>query len=218
MAATLAFSAGCVGHRAALQAALGADTPALLQARDREARYLVRYPDILEVQVAARPDCSGLRAVDVDGGVRLAEGIEVSAAGRSAPAIARLAARGLGLAQGAVVVRVARYESQQVFLVGGGGAIQQALPYRGPETVAELLHRAGGLGAVDLDDIRVVRAHVADGTPPEVFPVDLAAILLKKETRSNVRLEPFDRVYVSQSRRARLEARLPPWLKRVSSP
>jgi hypothetical protein len=50
-----------------------------------------------------------------------------------------------------------------------------------------------------------------------VFPVDLEAILLRGDRRTDVVVRPNDRVYVGESRRARLAKALPPWA-RLSPP
>jgi polysaccharide export outer membrane protein len=56
-----------------------------------------------------------------------------------------------------------------------------------------------------------VRSHVAGGTSPELFQVDLAAILLHGDPTTNVRLEPFDQIYIGQTQRSCLKPLLPPW-------
>ena len=49
--------------------------------------------------------------------------------------------------------------------------------------------------------------------PPEVFQVDLAAIVLKHEQKSNLTLEPFDKIYVGQTGQSKLSKSLPPWFR-----
>jgi protein involved in polysaccharide export with SLBB domain len=115
-----------------------------------------------------------------------------------------------------VRVRVAEFNSQQLYLFGEVAGLQRAVAYQGPETVLDLLQRVGGITpGASLGDIEVVRTHVADGKAPEVFHVDLAAIVLKHDQHSNPRLEPFDQVYVGQSRRSSLTCSLPPWVRPV---
>jgi protein involved in polysaccharide export with SLBB domain len=115
-----------------------------------------------------------------------------------------------------VSVSVASYASQEVLLFGEVPGLERAVAYRGPETVLDLLQRVGGLapGAAP-DEIQVVRTHVADGRPPEVFRVDLRAILYKHDMETNVRLEPFDQVHIGQSRTSRLGSCLPPLFRPV---
>jgi protein involved in polysaccharide export with SLBB domain len=204
------LAAGCATKRMAVEKALREAGPSPV---NLESRYLVRFPDTLEVRVGSRPDCCGTRPVTVEGTVWLGGGAEVPVSGLPAPDIARLIARELNVPDADVTVRVARYESQQLFLVGPNGAIQEALPYRGPETVVDLLRRAGKTREADLLDVRVIRPHVADGLLPEVFLVDLHAILVNQEAKTNVRLMPGDRVQVGQSPPERVCCKLPPWLK-----
>jgi hypothetical protein len=77
-----------------------------------------------------------------------------------------------------------------------------------------MLQRVGGItsGAAPTN-IQVVRAHVADGKPPDVFQVDLEAILEKNDQETNVKLQPFDQVYVGQSRTSCIKKCLPPWMR-----
>jgi protein involved in polysaccharide export with SLBB domain len=212
LAIGLLLSAGCAGHRFAIDKALRTpDAPGMT--RDLGPRYLVYYPDTVEVRVASRPDCSGAHQVGLDGSIWLTSTVDVSASGLPVTTISRYVARRLGVDEREVSVQVSNHQSQQVFLVGPTGAIQRALPYHGPETVVELLRRAGELKGADLRNVRVVRSHVADGKPPEVFEVDLYDILVRKKTKTNVRLEPSDHIQVGQAGPERMCTWLPPWLK-----
>ena len=120
----------------------------------------------------------------------------------------------LSVARPEVRVRVAEYQSRHLFLFGQVHGLRHAVPYQGPETVTELLHRAGGLtpGAA-LSEVHVVRPNVAAGKRPEVFPIDLEAILLKQDRRSDLTLEPGDQVYVGETLRSSWGRCLPPWLR-----
>jgi hypothetical protein len=88
------------------------------------------------------------------------------------------------------------------------------VPYQGPETLVEFLRRAGGLkpGAA-LDRVHVVRPHVADGGSPEVFDIDLEAIVTNSDNRTNIRVQPFDQVYVDESRGSIWVRLVAPWLQ-----
>src|SRR5262249_44742231 len=110
-----------------------------------------------------------------------------------------------------VRIRVAEYNSQSIYVFGTPEKAQQVIPYRGPEMILDLLQRVGmaDKGAT-LGDIQIVRAHVADGKPPEVFRIDLQAVLIRHDLQSNIRLEPFARIYIEQSRGSRLACCLPP--------
>jgi protein involved in polysaccharide export with SLBB domain len=187
---------------------LPATPPALL------AGYLVHFPDVLDIYVADRPEWSGRRPLRPDGCIEVAPSIFVRVEGRTPAVIARLLADRASVTAEHIGVVVAEYNSQQVFLYGQVEGGPRAVPYQGPETVLEMFQRAGGITAgAAPEDIQVVRGHVAAGRPPETFDVDLESILYKNDQTTNLRLQPFDQVYVGQSHRASLVKCLPPWLR-----
>ena len=169
---------GCAGDRGRLGKALIADRQPAAHAHDSETLYRVRCSDVLRVEVRDQPGRSGTFEIGLDGRVTLADR-PVEVEGRPTSRLAALVAHEVGVAEADVRVSVHAYKSQQLYLFGEIDAKHQIVPYRGPETILDLLQRVGGAtpGAA-LGDVRVVRAHVADGLPPEVFSVDLKAILL----------------------------------------
>lgn len=205
----LALLSGCAGHRMAIEKALrqGKSIP---PTRDLEGQYVIHCPDNVEVAAPLRPELEGTREVRPDGCILLANGTAIEVAGMTAPEAARVISRRMGCQ---VSCKVAKHESQHIFLVDPRGATQRAVPYRGPESVVEFLRRVEGLEGASLEKVQVVRAHVADGKPPEVFEVDLGAILLKADAQTDVRLMPFDRVYVAQTKEWRFCSCLPPWMR-----
>ncbi|HJT78705.1 MAG TPA: hypothetical protein VJ739_15990, partial [Gemmataceae bacterium] len=113
-----------------------------------------------------------------------------------------------------VRVRVLEYNSQQVYLVGAVTGMQRAVPYQGPETVLDLLQRAGGIAPEAAPGaVHVIRCGVAEGRAPEVYHIDLAAIVLQGDQRTNLRLQPFDQVYVGESRPSCYARCIPPCLR-----
>jgi protein involved in polysaccharide export with SLBB domain len=212
----LVLLAGCGASRAHLEKALLTDHNPAAHARDIEAYYPVHCPDVLDIQVAGRPSCCGSRRVGADGRITLADGATLRVDGLAPPAVGRAVARWAEVPAEKVSVHVAEHNSQFLYLFGEVSGLQRAIPYRGPETVLDLLQRAGGLtpGAAPAD-VRVVRGHIADGKPPEVFHVDLRAILLKRDQQTNIRLEPFDQVHVGQTHTSSFRCCVPPWLRPV---
>jgi protein involved in polysaccharide export with SLBB domain len=209
--------AGCAGGREQLrQALIHANHPVL--ARDLAAHYVIRCPDVLAVQVAGRPDLSLNVAVGPNGCINLA-GQALHVAGHTVPRAAALLAQRLRLPPTAVRVEVSAYNSQHLYLVGGDIASgRQVVSYRGPETVVDLLRRIDlGQGA-ELGEIRVVRAHVADGKPPEVFHVDLHGVLMDRDASTNIRLEPSDHIHIGQRQPSKVDRCLPPWLRAAFEP
>jgi protein involved in polysaccharide export with SLBB domain len=209
-----ALAAGCVAGRSRFEQALLADRTPAAHGGDAAALYPVHCPDVLEVNVVGRPEWDGRRRVGPDGFIGLGDAGAVRVDGLRPAEIAVAVAGRVGVPAERVQVRVAAYNSQQVYVLGEVAGSQRAVPYQGPETVLDLLQRAGGLSpAAAPTDVQVVRAHVADGKTPEVFHVDLAAIVLKHDQHSNLRVQPFDQVYVGQSRRSTYVPALPPWLR-----
>ena len=119
-----------------------------------------------------------------------------------------------GVEPASVRVRVLEFRSQYLLIFGEVAGGQRSISYRGQETVVDLLQRVGGIspGAAP-DDVYVVRPHLGDNRRPEIFRVDLNAIILKQDQRTNLRILPFDQIYVGESREAKFEDAIPPWLR-----
>jgi polysaccharide export outer membrane protein len=212
----LGLVAGCAVDHAGLERALLAARPPAAHNAEPTTHYLVHCPDLLEVTVEGREESSGPRRVEADGRIALGPAGRLSVDGLTTPEIARAAGQRLGVDPERLSVRVAEYNSEQIYVYGEVAGLQRAVPYQGPETVLDLLQRLGGVTpGASIGDIQVVRPHVADGRSPEVFPVDLEAIVVKHDPRTNVALEPFDQVYVGQSVGSRLKPCFPPWLRPI---
>lgn len=218
---------GCAGLMLALLAGCATNRPVDNAIRSQGASaagtqkiddgYRLRCPDAVEVTVDMRGDIPpGRRPIGADGCIDLGplERVRVEAQTPS-EAAARIAGAA-GVPPAAVHVRVVDYRSQQVFIFGEVTGLQRAVPYRGPETIRDLLQRAGGITpGAEPSDVHVVRANVAGGKRPEIFPVDLRAIALNKDDKTNIRLEPFDQIFIGETRQARYVKAIPPILRPV---
>jgi protein involved in polysaccharide export with SLBB domain len=178
--------------------------------------YTLGCPDVVEVTVTTRCDWSGRQAIGPDGQIDLGANGSMRLQGQTPAAAAALVAHRLGLGAGDVRVRVAEFNSREIYLSGSGTGVPRAVPYRGPETVLDLLRRVGGVtpGAAP-ENVYVVRPHVAEGERPEVFHIDLRGIVMNQDERTNLLLQPFDQVYVGETRQGKLEKCLPGWLQPV---
>jgi protein involved in polysaccharide export with SLBB domain len=206
--------AGCAFNRAHLNKAVLADHTPAAHTRDPEAAYQIRCPDVILLTVTSRPDCSGERPVGADGRIAIDGSVRLFVDGLTPAEVAAALVKQAGLPAGAVKVKVAQFRSQHLLLISPGSELQQVVPYHGPETVVDLLQRIGTIPeGSDLTDVRVIRAHVADAKPPEVFTVDLRAVVVAHDSESNIRLEPFDEVVLAQSQGSQLADCLPPWLQ-----
>jgi len=210
----LTLLGGCAHTRPHVDQAVKADRGGAARNEGVGEQYVIRCPDVLEITVADRPDLPPRAAVGPDGRLDRDDLGRPRLEGQTAAEAAKAVAAALAVPPTAVRVRVVEFNSQQVYLFGEVLGQHRAVAYQGPETVLDLLQRVGGItpGAAE-GDIHVIRAHVADGHDPEVFHIDLRAIAVGKDMSTNVRLRPFDQVYVGQTRRAVIDRCVPPWLR-----
>ncbi len=206
---------GCATNRASVEKHLMADRAGARNDGVSE-QYVVGCPDVLEVQIPQRPELSGQFAVQVDGRIDLGDYGRPRVEGQPLTDIARLLAAETGSEPEEVKVRVADFRSQHLVLFGQVIGWQRTVPYEGQETVLELLQRVGGITpGAEPGDVYVVRPHLGERQRPEVFHVDLQAIVMRHDEQTNLRLLPYDQIHVGETRQARMERLLPPWLRSV---
>ena len=76
-----------------------------------------------------------------------------------------------------------------------------------------MLRRAGGLSSgAALGDVYLVRSRLIEDKPPEVVRIDVQAILVKNDQRTNYIVQPFDEISVGETRQSYLARSMPPWL------
>ena len=212
----LSVLSGCLGNRGQIEQALIAYRPSPAHLRQVAAKYRARCPDLIQVDIAGLPEHSGPQRIGADGCIDLGEAGRPQVDGETTPDIVRTVAETVGVAPEQVQVSIVEHTSQYLYLIGQVAGSQRAVPYQGPETVLDLLHRAGGIqqGAA-VRDVKVIRPHVAEGKTPEVFRIDLAAIVLRNDPETNILVQPFDQVHIGQSQRSSFRDSLPPWLRSV---
>jgi protein involved in polysaccharide export with SLBB domain len=178
-----------------------------------DAAYRLGCPDVLEVAFADYPEWDAFVSIDLDGRIPLdgpgaprVEGLTVE---QARDELARLA----GVPPDRVAVRLAAPRSSRVYLHGPIRGHIRAVPYQGPEPVIDFLRRVGGLPPGSrLNQVYVVRPNVSIGSPPEVFRVNVPAVLLDNDPATNVPLRPSDQVYVGETRGSSFSRVLPDWL------
>jgi polysaccharide export outer membrane protein len=206
-------SAGCVKDRAAVEKNLMArnlspNDDAVVQ------QYRVCCPDVIEIIAPNRTEFSATHEIGVDGRIDLGEYGKLRVEGKTTPEIARLLAEEIG--EPDAIVKTRQFRSQHVLLFGEVIGLQRCVAYRGQETVLDLLQRVGGITrGAEPRDVYIVRPHLGDNQRPEVFHVDLNAIVLSQDLRTNIRLMPFDQIYVGETRKAQFEKAIPPWIRRL---
>jgi protein involved in polysaccharide export with SLBB domain len=203
-------------QRADIEKGLLSDRDLAERLKSVESHYQVGCPDVLEIEVDGKPDLKQRIAVGTDGRLDLGAYGSPRVEGHSPAEIAELLAEPFDISANAIKVTVAEYHSQRLMLFGQVEGWQRSVPYQGQETVLDLLHRTGGITpGAEPGDVYVVRAHIAEGGRPEVYHVDLAAIIGKKDEKTNLRLMPNDQVYVGETRQARVERAIPPWFRPI---
>jgi protein involved in polysaccharide export with SLBB domain len=208
--------AGCTLSRPPLDRELMAEKGGRARNEGVAECYSVYCPDVLAVAVTGRPDLSVRRTVGADGQIAVARGKRLRVEGRSTAEIARLIAQQLGVNPTWVRVQVAEFNSQQIYLSGQGISLQRAVAYQGPETVLDLLQRSGGVtGGAAPTDVHVIRSCIAEDRPPEVFHIDLHAMLINHDYSTNIRLQPFDQVHIGETRQSSLQKCIPPCVRPI---
>jgi protein involved in polysaccharide export with SLBB domain len=209
------LSAGCAMGGKQVDQAMEADKPsAAARHVSTASRYLVSCPDIIEVHLPGQADPIRRCPIGPEGRIELGALGSLRVEGLTTADIAQRVAELVGLPADQVRVRVVGYHSQQVYLFGEVSGLQRAVAYQGEETIADLLQRAGGItpGAAPAK-VHVVRPRVTEGKSPLIYHVDLQAIVMAKDTSTNLRIQPFDQVYVSETHRSSLHKCIPPLIR-----
>jgi protein involved in polysaccharide export with SLBB domain len=179
--------------------------------------YRIACPDVLEVRFADKPQWDCLASVGVDGRLPVGPTAHVPVEGGTVAEARATIAAAFGLDGTAVTVTVADPRAGTVDLYGPELNRHRTVAYRGPESILEFLHRTGAMkpGCFDPRDVTVLRPNVAAGYAAEVFKVDLDAVVLEGDGRTNIAVAVGDQVYVGESRRSSFARLLPHRLKPV---
>lgn len=213
----LSLIGGCATKRDQIAQVLNSNAPPALAAKTSiDENYRVGFPDIVEISVSGTPHYSGRFAVNVEGRIEISDLDNPRVDGGTVGSIQRLLAQELDLPLEHVHCRVIEHQSRLIYVRGPVQGGDRAIPYQGPEYLADFIRRCGGLHpSANVKDIHVVRSNVPLGSRPQVFAVDLEAILLKGDPATNVLLQSFDEVYIGERPRAKLGRALPAWLRPV---
>ena len=175
--------------------------------------YRLGCPDVLEIALADHPEWNVYASVDLDGRIPLARPGSPRVEGRTLDDVRHELARLGSVDPDRVTVHLAAARSSRVFLHGPIRGRCRVVPYQGPEPVIDFLKRVGGLPpGSKLNQVYVVRPNVAAGTRPEVFQVDVPAVLGDNDQTTNVPLKPSDEVYIGETKRSVFARILPDWL------
>ena len=212
----LTFCAGCSSNRELVERALQADTGLPDRIETAQSNYLIQYPDMLELTAEVRENWTGKQTMGADGRIDLGSLGRLRVEGQTVKQVEARIADVAGLPRQGIRTRVAEFNSQQIHLFGQVKGLRRAVPYQGPERILDVLQRAGGLTAgAAPDDVYVIRSRIGEGQQPEVFRIDLQAIILRNDGKSNIYVQPLDQIHVGESRQFTFEKCIPPWLRPV---
>lgn len=159
------------------------------------------------------PEWDAYAAIDLDGRLPLADTCQPRVEGLTIDEVRDELAKWAGTAPERVQASLAAPRSGRLFINGPVRGRSRVVAYQGPEPVIDFLKRIGGLPpGSKLNQVYVVRAHVAAGQPPEVFRVDVEAVLLDNNQSTNIPLRPSDQVYIGETRGSSFSRILPHWL------
>jgi protein involved in polysaccharide export with SLBB domain len=206
LALCLGLLAGCISPRERF------DPPPMSGPASGDYRLI--FPDAVEIQIAQRSDLSGIFPLSPEGRIDLPALESPRVEGDTLLSLRQRLSNLTGLPPHQISCRIAQFKGQFVYIYGTVKGPPRSISFEGPETVVSLLQRAGGLdpGAA-LRRVYVVRSNLQRNMQPQVFEVDLHAILKKDDPRSNVTILPLDEVYVGETNRSILFRLLPGWLK-----
>jgi protein involved in polysaccharide export with SLBB domain len=210
----IVMQAGCTLPFAQLDRALLAHPKTVERMQNTATVYTVAFPDVLAVQISGRPELSGRRRIGADGRINLGACGRLRVEGLPLEEIVPLLAQATEIPPSKIRVQILDYNSRHIYLSGQVKGLQRAVAYRGPETVLDLLQRAGGVTAGAAPrEVYVVRAHIGENRQPEVFHVDLRAIVMKRDARTNIYVRPYDEVFVGETLHSSFERCIPPWMR-----
>ena len=213
----LALAAGCSSTQFLRHACPQPPNPkAAAEAPAPSSAYQVGCPDVLEVAFRDHPEWDAVAVVDVDGRIPLTEPGNPRVDGRTLDQIRDDLAALAGCSTDRVTVSLAAARSGRVIVYGPVRGRARAVPYQGPEPVLDFLKRVGGLPpGSKLNQVYVVRPNVAAASKPQVFRVNVNAVLVDGDARTNVALMSDDQVYVGETKQSSLSRVLPDWLGTV---
>ena len=191
-----------------------ADPKSAAEAPSPDAAYRVGCPDVIEVAFADRPEWDAVASIDLDGCLPLGDPASPRVEGQTLDEIRTHLAHLAGCPPARVTVTLAAARSGRVYLHGPCRGRVRAVPYQGPEPVIAFLQRVGGLPpGSKVSEVYVVRPNVAAAARPEVFRVDVPAVLIDNDHGTNLPLAASDQVYVGETRKASFARVVPDWFR-----
>ncbi|MCX6621716.1 MAG: polysaccharide export protein [Acidobacteria bacterium] len=171
----------------------------------RNPRYRVEASDVLELNFRFTPEFNQTVTVQPDGFVSLQSAEDLKIAGLTLADIkAALIRQYSSILHDPIVTVILKEFSKPYFLVGGEVSRPGRFDLRGDTTVTDAITIAGGFTPnAKSGDVLLFRR--AGGEVVEVRKINVKAAIEKGHLQEDIRLQPGDSVYVSQSFTGKLE-------------
>ena len=167
----------------------------MVKKRPPDALYTVDPPDVIQVEFLGEATMTRTVSLRSDGRVTLPLVGDVLVAGKTTDQITALLTEAYAkyYKEPRVFVSVTGYNSKHVYVYGEVGR-QGTMPYSGYETVRDVIGQVGGVTQrAATGRVKVIRGDPGD---PEIYKVDLDALVLDGNTLQDVSLAENDVVYV----------------------
>ena len=177
--------------------------------------YRIGCPDVLELTFADHREWDAIVTVDVDGRISMGESGTIRVQNLTTDEASAEISRAVNVPVDRLQFKVISHKANRIYITGPDNKRTRTVPYMGPEFAVDFLVMAGAIlpATTKLNDISIVRPNVAEGKPSELFTVDVEAIVLDGDARTNVRVQPSDHIYVGETRRSSFSRLLPKWLR-----
>ena len=147
-------------------------------------------PDVIAIAVKGHPELDCLAMLDLDGRVQLDARDPIRFEGLTLVDARIRLAEALNESPDSVGVALVNTRRGRVLLQSPSGCIP--VPLSGPERLAELLERTGGIESKG--KIAILRPNVADGQPPQWFKFDFESTQLVGSQASLFELQSGDQI------------------------
>jgi len=179
--------------------------------------YRIGCADVVELAFANKPEWDCAVSVGVDGRLPLGAAGRPLVEGRTVPEARTAIAAAAKCDVTQIVLTLAEARARQLYLSGPENNVRRMVPYIGPEPATAFLERAGAWkpNCIEPRRVYVIRENLAQNAKPEIFHVDLIAVLSRGDHTSNIVLEPSDQIVVGETRRSSLARLIPDWFRPI---
>jgi polysaccharide biosynthesis/export protein len=168
----------------------------LVEKKEPDAEYIVDQPDSIRIEFINDPSNTRDVTLRSDGKVTLPLINDIELAGLTSMQIRDKLLKKYSqyYTDPKILVTVTGFHSKHIYVYGEVGGRRGAIPYTGKLTVSDVIGQVGGFtNRAAPDKVRVIRR---DPKNPEVFRVDLKALIYEGDITQEVRLAENDVIVI----------------------